>query len=144
MCIQRPYIPRLCVCLLVIGMIYCANIQVCVPCSLFKKKYSYQSKGSKNLILVTYLKNHFFFLWSIYLTSVTLYWENFTSCIGSSDGKESACNIGDPGSIPGLERSPGERNGYTLQYSCLENPMDRGTWWATVHGVAKSWTQLSG
>ena len=47
------------------------------------------------------------------------------------------------GSIPGLVRSPGEGNGKPLQYSCLENPMDRGNWWARVHGVAKSWTQLS-
>ena len=57
--------------------------------------------------------------------------------------QESACNIGDPGSIPGWGRCPGEGNGYRLQYSCLENPMDRGTWRATVHGVAKSWPQLS-
>ena len=59
---------------------------------------------------------------------------------GGSDGKESACNVGDPGSIPGPGRSPGEVNGYPLQYSCLENPMDRGAWQATVHGVTKSWT----
>ena len=58
-------------------------------------------------------------------------------------GKESAYNSGDLGSIPGLGRSPGEGNGNPLQYSCLENPIDRGAWWATVHGVAKSWTQLS-
>ena len=62
---------------------------------------------------------------------------------GSSDGKASAYNAGDPGSIPGLGRSSGEGNGNPLQYSCLENPMDRGAWWATVHGVAKSRTQLS-
>ena len=62
---------------------------------------------------------------------------------GGSDGKESACNAGDPDSIPGLGRSPGEGNGNPLQYSCLENPMDGGAWLATVHGVAKSWTQLS-
>ena len=62
---------------------------------------------------------------------------------GSSDGKVSVYNAGDPGSIPGLGRSPGERNGNPLQYSWLENPMDRGTWWATVHGVAKSQTRLS-
>ena len=55
----------------------------------------------------------------------------------------SACNAGDRGSIPGLGRSPGEGNGNPLQYSCLENPMDGGAWWATVHGVAKSQTQLS-
>ena len=54
-----------------------------------------------------------------------------------SDSKESACNAGDPGSIPGLRRSPGEGNGNPLQYPCLENPMDRRAWWATVHGVAK-------
>ena len=53
---------------------------------------------------------------------------------------ESACNAGDPGSIPGSGRCPRERNIYPLQYSCLENPMDRGAWWATVHGIAKSWT----
>ena len=62
---------------------------------------------------------------------------------GGSDGKESACRAGDLGSIPGLEKSPGEQNGYPLWYSCLENSMDRGAWWATLHGVAKSQTQLS-
>ena len=60
-----------------------------------------------------------------------------------SDGKESACNVGEPGSIPGSGRSPGEGNGYPLQYSCLGNPMDRGAWWATVHRVTKSQTGLS-
>ena len=50
-----------------------------------------------------------------------------------SDGKESACNVGDQGLIPGLGRSPGVGNGNPLQYSCLENPMDRGAWWAAVH-----------
>ena len=49
---------------------------------------------------------------------------------GGSDSKDSACNAGDLGSIPALGRSPGEGNGYPLQYSCLENPMDRGAWWA--------------
>ena len=61
---------------------------------------------------------------------------------GGSDGKESACNAGDLGSIPGLRRSSGERNGDPLQYSCLENPMDGGALWATVLGVAKSQTRL--
>ena len=55
----------------------------------------------------------------------------------NSVGKESACNAGDLGSIPGLGRSPGEGNGNPLQYSCLENPMDRGAWRATVHGVTR-------
>ena len=68
-------------------------------------------------------------------TSAT--WEVFW---GGSDSKASACNAGDPGSTPGLGRSPGEGNGTPLQYSCLENPMDGGAWWATVHGVAKSQT----
>ena len=59
-------------------------------------------------------------------------------------GKESACNAGDLGSIPGLGRSPGEGNGFRFQYSCLENSMDRGVWQATVHGVLKiEWLSLS-
>ena len=62
---------------------------------------------------------------------------------GGSDDKESASNVGDPGSIPGLGRSPGEGNGNPLQYSCLENSMDRGAWQDMVHGVAKSQTRLS-
>ena len=60
--------------------------------------------------------------------------KNFT---GGSGSKESACNAGDLGSIPGLGRSPGEGNGYPLQYSGLENSKDRGAWQATIHGVAK-------
>ena len=57
---------------------------------------------------------------------------------GGSDGKESSCNAGDPGSISGSGRYPGKGNGNPLQYSCLENPMDRGAWRATVHRVEKS------
>jgi len=53
-------------------------------------------------------------------------------------GKKSTCQSGDPGLIPGLGRSPEEGNGNLLWYSCLENPMDRGAWWATVHAVAES------
>ena len=56
---------------------------------------------------------------------------------GSSVGKESACSAGDPGSIPGSTRSPGERNGKPFQYFCLENPMDSGAWWATVRGITR-------
>ena len=67
-------------------------------------------------------------------------WEGFP---GGSDGKESTCIAGDLSPIPGSGRSHGEGNGNLFQYSYLENPMDRGTWWATVHGVTKSWTQLS-
>ena len=62
---------------------------------------------------------------------------------GGSGGKASVYNAGDLGLIPGLERSPGEGNGNPLQYSCLEYPMDRGAWRATVHGVGKSRTRLS-
>ena len=62
---------------------------------------------------------------------------------GGSDSKASAYNAGDPDSIPGSGRSPGEGNGNPLQYSCLENPMDGGAWLATVHGVAKNWTRPS-
>ena len=71
---------------------------------------------------------------------------------GVSDGKESACNVEDSGSIPGLlKRFPGEENGnplqysfffFSFQYSCLDNSMDRGARWATVHGITKSWTWL--
>ena len=57
---------------------------------------------------------------------------------GGSEVKASACNAGELGSFPGSGRSPGEGNGNSLQYSCLENPMDRGAWWATVHGIAES------
>ena len=70
------------------------------------------------------------------------FFKGFINFPGDSDGKESACNAGDLGSIPGAGRSPGERNGNPLQYSCLENSMDREAWWATVHGVAKSQTRL--
>ena len=59
---------------------------------------------------------------------------------GGSNGKESACSAGDLGSTPGSERSPGEGNGYSVQYSCLDNPVDREAWQATDHGVTKSWT----
>ena len=59
------------------------------------------------------------------------------SGVGGSDGKESACSVGDPGSIPGSGRSPGEGDGNPLQYSCLENPMDGGAWPAIVRGVTK-------
>ena len=65
-------------------------------------------------------------------------WAGGTAGNFGSDGKAAAYNAGDPGSIPGLGRSPGEGNGNPLQYSCLENPKDGGAWEATVHGVAES------
>ena len=70
-------------------------------------------------------------------------WSNLEGFPAGSDSKEAACNAEHSGLIPGLGRSPGERNGNLLQYPCLENSMDREAWWATVHGVTKSWTQLS-
>ena len=71
------------------------------------------------------------------VSSVTYKW------LGSSDGKESACNTGDLGLIPEAKRSPGEENGYQLKYSCLENSMDRRAWKITIRNVAKSQIQLS-
>ena len=62
--------------------------------------------------------------------------------LGGSVVKNPPVSAGDTVSIPGLGRSPGEGNGNLLQLSCLKNPMDRGAWWATVHGVAESWTRL--
>ena len=66
----------------------------------------------------------------------------YVSVPGGSDDKESSCKMGDLGLIPGLARSSGERKGYSLQYSGLENSMDRGAWQAAVHGIAKNWTWL--
>ena len=71
-----------------------------------------------------------------FLSLICLIWESRAN--SGSAGKESACSVGDLGSIPRLGRSPGERKGYSLQYSGLENPMDY-----VVHGVAKSWTRRS-
>ena len=81
-------------------------------------------------------------------TSPPHHWMNMSSRTsggfpGNSAGKESACNAGDPDLIPESVRSPGEGHGNSLQYFYLGNPMDRGAWWAIVHGVAKSWTWLS-
>ena len=72
----------------------------------------------------------------------SFYFRVYISFPSGSVGKESACNAGDPGSIPGLGRSPGEGNGNPLQYSCLENPMDGGARPDTVHGIEKSQTRL--
>ena len=70
-------------------------------------------------------------------TTTYLYIPTFYGFLGGSEVKASARNAGDLGSIPGWGRSPGEENGNPLQYSCLENPMDRGAWWVTVHGVTE-------
>ena len=74
----------------------------------------------------------------IFLILVMISW--VYGLTGGSDSKKFTCIAGDPGSIVGSGRSPGEGNGNLLQYACLENPMDRGAWWATVYGVTKSHT----
>ena len=87
-------------------------------------------------------------IWCMYLFKLVfpfcfIYISRSKGFSGGSDGKESACHAGDPGSIPASGRSPGKGKGYPLHYSCLGNPMDRGAWWATVHGVTKSQAWLS-
>ena len=85
--------------------------------------------------------------WPLFCSWLFLWHSPFLSQVkgypGASDYKESACSAEDPSSIPGSGRSPGEGTSNPLQYSYLENPMDRRAWRATVHGVAKSWTQLN-
>ena len=83
---------------------------------------------------------HYLSNWELYTPWPRILFKGFPC---SSVLKESTCNAGDLGSIPGSGSSPGEGNAKPLQYSCLENPMDRGAWQATVHGVTKNQTQLS-
>ena len=75
---------------------------------------------------------------TVFICKLQDYIENPVGFPAGSDGKESVCNAGDPGMIPGWRRSPGGGHGNPLQYSCLENSMHKGAWWATVHGVSKS------
>ena len=82
---------------------------------------------------------HSFYGWVVFHCVYEYIWGFY----GGSDGKESTCSAGDLDSIPGSGRSPGEGNGYPLQYSFLENSTDRKAWWAIVHGVTKNQTQLS-
>ena len=99
------------------------------------------------LTMLVYLKRNYFYCFFIKqdIQSVELFimLSVFPIFLCDSVGKESALNAGDQGSVPEMGRSPGEGNDNPLQYFCLENSMDRGSWWATVHGVTKSWTQLS-
>ena len=99
-------------------------------------------------------RSHCFLRWPPRLTTCTQFFvSRLPSTVWKSTypksafHKEPACQAGDlprdAGLIPGWGRSAGERNGYSLQYSCLENPMGRGAWWATIHWVTKRWTQLS-
>ena len=98
--------------------------------SILKKK---QNKLCTYVVLMTYIIK-------MYICSFN---DNSLGFPGAQMVKKSTCSTGDLGSVPGLGRSPGRGHGNPLQYSCLENPMDRGAWWATVHGVTKSQTQLS-
>ena len=96
---------------------------------------SFASKVTVNVVFtVCYVKQSLFLTWHISVFKYHLPWW--------LRSKESACYAGDPGSVPGSGRSPGGGRGNLLQYSCLENPMDRGAWRATVHRVAKSRTRL--
>ena len=97
------------------------------------KKQKLHEKLNRTWFFFAYINTRY--LWFLYYNK---------NCFPvGSDGKESACNEGDRGSIPGSGRSPGEGNDYPLQYSCLENSMDREAWKATVRGDAKSWTLLN-
>ena len=97
-----------------------------------------------NIVPCTYLLFVYLYQWHVWPLFCSLpNWNAMFQEFFGSDSKESACNGGDPGSIPGSRISPGEGNGYPLQYCCLENSMVRESWWATVHGVAKSRTWLS-
>ena len=105
------------------------NIQDWFPLGL-TGLISYSPRDSQEVFPTNTVQKHRFFSTQL-------------SFLGGSEGKESACNAGDLGSIPGLGRFPGEGNGNALQYFFLEIPMDRGAWWAIVHGVGKIQTWLS-
>ena len=98
---------------------------------------AYTSGIRSEVLRMTYMaQKNKFFPTNFFLPNVS--WLHLIDRTYGSDGKASAHNEGDPGLIPGSGRSPGEGNGNPLQYSCLENSMDGGAWWAIVHGVAKS------
>ena len=93
--------------------------------------------------IYTYMYNRIILLYCLKLIYIIYVYITYGNVPGGSDGKASACNAGDLGSIPGSGRSPGEGSDNPLQYPCLENPMDREAWWATVHGVTENQTHLS-
>ena len=111
-----------------------------VHCTIFESfRTVYLNKICSEVILVNPLT--YWCILSCILFCVWVFLFLIQSC--GSDGKESACNVGDPGSIPGLGRFFGEGNGNPPQYPCLKTSMDRGAWWATVHEASKTQTQLS-
>ena len=97
-----------------------------------------KSLENSNTIITLKYNNYY-----LILAKSTVRVQIWTVVSGSSDGREFACNARDLSSVPGSGRSSGEGNGKPLQYSCLENSMDRGAWWTAIHGVTKSWTLLS-
>ena len=97
--------------------------------------HPYINSNTNNRILLSHRKNE--------IMPFSATWMELENFPGGSAIKNLPVNAGDTGSTPGWGKSPGERNGNPLLYSCLENPMDREAWWATVHGVAKNQTQLS-
>ena len=121
----------------------------CISSILGLKLLTWKTPGLDAIIFCVYSGDHMvFLLWSVDKVNCIDWFLIIQPCIfkehpGGSDDKESACSAGDLDLIHGLGRFPGERNAYPLQYSCLGNPMGRGAWWATAHGVKKSWTWLS-
>ena len=119
---------------------------VLLSCSLdlLIKKYLLENFCiSRERMFASFLKQTPSIVWIYSYIPIEGHYRLFQGFPGISDGKESACNARDPGSIPGSGRFPGGGNGNPLQYSCLGNPMEGGSWWATVHGVTKSQTRLS-
>ena len=113
------------------GLHVIMNVKHVTPCLA-------QRRCPVNMSLVFHLLFHNF-MWAYVCVCVCV-------CVGfpgGSVGEEPSCNAGDSGSVPGLGRSPGGEHGSPLQCSCLENSMDRGTWWVIVHRVTKSWTRLN-
>ena len=120
---------------------------VCWPFLTFHKLYKLHLQYQSALFLICSLIFYWYHVWPHSYHEICVVFNFYCNivdlqhCIpglpGSSVGKESACSAGNLGSIPRLGRSPGEGNGRLFPYSCLENPMDRGAWWATVSGFAR-------
>ena len=120
----------MCVCVCV------AESLCCIPETNTMLLINYISVKIKSIYLFYHMSRAF-------IIKINLWLMKAWGLPGGWDSKKSTCNAGDPGSTPGSGRSSGEGSGNPLQYSCLENSMDKGVWQATVHGVTKSWTQLS-
>ena len=135
-CFMQPFFQELWLCSLFCNHSDCSCL-VCILCSILPICLSLWPGLFWMIFWGQIVQQYYFFR--------KIFQEAYKCAMGfphSSVGKESACNVGDQGSIPGSGRSPGERNGKPLQYSCLGNPMDRGARQAIVHEVTKSWTRL--